>query len=196
VDRLHRKKRFFAVNIYVLLMIVSLVTGCTSMLPSSKQDDRNRWKDFEEVKKSYDQIIPYTTDMDAVRKLGFDPFATPNTQILNYSQVVKAVLPIPIQEQLTIPQGVMDCMKAQEGCVGYMIEPSRIHHKRMGNFMLDFMSFKRDTLTTGWKFAALIVVIENKVVYKQWSGNPNIEKNESQTNPLGPLQGAGGKILP
>jgi hypothetical protein len=181
---------------FIAALTLLSLSGCTNMLPSSKQDDSNRWKDFEEVKKSYDLIIPYTTDMDAVRKLGFDPFVTPNTQILNYSQVVKAVLPIPIQEQLTIPQGIMDCMKAQEGCVGYMVEPSRIHHKRTGNFMLDFMNFKRDTLTTGWKFAALIVVIENKVVYKQWSGNPNIKQNESQKNPLGPFQGSGGKILP
>ena len=62
--------------------------------------------------------------------------------------------------------------------------------------MLDFMNFKRDTHTTGWKFSALIVIIEDKVVYKQWSGNPNIDRNESQNNPLGPLQGAGGKTLP
>lgn len=185
-------------NIFVLLMIVVALTGCASMLPSSKQDDSNRWRDFEEVKKNYDQIIPYSTNMDAVRKLGFDPFKTPNTQILNYSQVVRAVLPSPIQEQTTIPQGIIHCMKAQEGCVGYLVEPSRINRKRVGNFVLDFMNFKRDTQTTGWKFAALFVVIENQVVYKQWSGSPQIEQNELRSNPLGPLQGVGEsyKFLP
>jgi len=46
-------------------------------------------------------------------------------------------------------------------------------------------------VTTGWKFGALIVVIDNKVVYKQWSGSPRIEETDLRRNPLGPLQGAG-----
>lgn len=179
-----------------MVMLALVLTGCSSMLPSSKQEDSNHWHSFEDVKKSYDLIIPYDTDMDTVRKLGFDPFKTPNTQILNYSQVIRAVLPSPIQEQTTIPKGIIDCMKTQEGCVGYLVEPSRVKRERVGNFMLDFMNFKRDTRTFGWKFSALIVVIENKVVYKQWSGSPRIDQNELRHNPLGPLQGVGESYKP
>ena len=181
---------------FKLILIALALAGCASMLPSSKQEDSNHWHDFEDVKKSYDLIIPYSTDMDTVSKLGFDPFKTPNTQILNYSQVVRAVLPSPIQEQATIPKGILDCMKSQEGCVGYLVEPSRVKRERVGNFALDFMNFKRDTHTYGWKFSALIVVINNKVVYKQWSGSPKIDQSELRSNPLGPFQGTGESYRP
>ena len=151
------------------LLACGLLGACSGMLPTSRQTVSNQWQDF-----------------DAARP--------PNVQILNHSQVVRAVLPSPLQELGTIPKGIIDCMKAQEACVGYFMEPSHIDRKRVGNFMLDFLNFKRDTLTTGWKFGALIVVIHDKVVYKQWSGRPKIEETEVRHNPLGPLQGVGESV--
>jgi hypothetical protein len=197
LSKLHAtpKKGWLAMRVPVLLA-TSLLAGCASLLPTSRQDVNNPWNDFDEAKKSFDEIVPYTTDLDTVRRLGFDPYKTPNMQILNHSQVVRAVLPSPLQERATIPQGILDCMKAQEGCVGYFMEPSRIHRNRVGNFTLDFLNFKRDTLTTGWKFGALIVVIDNRVVFKQWSGRPRIEETELRRNPLGPLQGIGESLKP
>ncbi len=177
------------------LLFICLLTGCTSMLPSSKQDVSNHWRDFEDAKRSFDQIIPYSTNMNTVRELGFDPFKTPNMQILNHSQVVRAVLPSPVPEQMQIPPGILDCIKAQEGCIGYFMEPSRIYRQRDGNFLLDFLNFRRNTTVTGWKFGALIVVINNLVVYKQWSGRPQIEETELQRNPLGPLQSVGPSLF-
>jgi hypothetical protein len=119
-------------------------------------------------------------------------------QVLNQAQVVSAVLPSPLQERATIPQGILDCMQVQQACVGYLMEPSNLVQKRMGNFLLDFLNFKRHTQSTGWKFSALIVVIDDKVVYKQWTGQPKIETTEVRTNPLGPLQSMGEtlKVLP
>lgn len=176
---------------FILALAAGLLGGCSGLLPTSKQAVSNQWQDFDDAKHSFDQIVPYRTRMDTVRELGFDPARTPNVQILNHSQVVRAVLPSPLQELGTIPKGIVDCMKAQEACIGYFMEPSHIDRKRVGNFMLDFLNFKRDTITTGWKFGALIVVINDKVVYKQWSGRPKIEETEVRKNPLGPLQGVG-----
>lgn len=176
---------------FLFLLTSGLLTGCSSMLPTSEQDINNQWRNFEDVKKSYDEITPNSTTMDTVRTIGFDPFKKPNMRILNHSQVVLAVLPSPLQDRATIPQGISDCMKAQEGCVGYLFELSRINRKRVGNFLLDFTNFKRNTETTGWKFTALIVVINNTVVFKQWSGQPMIQETELRTNPLGPFQGSG-----
>jgi hypothetical protein len=64
--------------------------------------------------------------------------------------------------------------------------------------LLDFLNFRRNTVTTGWKFSALIVVIDDTDVYKQWDGQPKIETTEARTNPLGPLQSMGEalKVLP
>jgi hypothetical protein len=82
-------------------------------------------------------------------------------------------------------------MRVQDACVGYQMEPSKIDQKREGNFLLDFLNFKRNKVTTGWKFSALIVVIDDTVVYKQWDGQPKIEMTDARTNPLGPLQSMG-----
>ncbi|MDR3367662.1 MAG: hypothetical protein P4L88_00700 [Rhodoferax sp.] len=161
------------------------------MLPSAKQTVTAPWTDFDGAKSSYDQIIPFVTTMQTVRKLGFDPYKTANMKVLNQAQVVNAVLPSPLQSPATIPKGISDCMRMQDGCVGYLMEPSKIDQKREGNFLLDFLNFKRNTVTTGWKFSALIVVIDGTVVYKQWDGQPKIETTDARTNPLGPLQSMG-----
>lgn len=182
----------------LLTLCTSLLCACSGMLPAAKQNVSNPWSDFDSAKRSFDQITPFGTDMATVRKLGFDPYQTPNMQVLNQAQVVSAVLPSPLQENAAIPRGIAACMRVQEACVGYLMEPAQIQQKRVGNFFLDFLNFKRHTVTTGWRFSALIVVIDDHVVYKQWSGQPKIETTEQRTNPLGPLQGMGetAKVLP
>jgi hypothetical protein len=178
-------------KIWVSLASVCLLSACASLLPSSLDKSVQPWKTFDEAKASYDLIEPFVTDLDAVHRLGFAPFKTPNMQILNHAQVVQTVLPSPIQDDGVVPPGILKCMKAQEACQGFYMEPNRLNKNRVGNFVLDFMNFRRETLTTGWKFGALIVIVDDKVVYKQWSGTPNIQEESVQKNPLGPLQGLG-----
>ncbi len=173
------------------LLLALPLAGCAGLLPAARQDVSHCWQDFEEAKQSYDQITPYSTTIATIRSLGFDPYKTSNMQVLNQAQVVNAVLPSPLQERATIPRGIADCMRVQEGCTGYLIEPSKINQQRTGNFLLDFLNFKRVTETTGWKFSALVVVIDGVVVYKQWSGQPKIESTDVRVNPLGPLQSMG-----
>lgn len=168
-----------------------LLSACASLLPTSQDKSVQPWKSFEEAKASYDRIQPFVTDLEAVRALGFDPFKTPNMRILNHAQVVQAVVPPPIPDNGIVPPGIVQCIKAQDACQGYYMEPNRIDKDRVGNFLLDFMNFRRETITTGWRFGALIVVIDDKVVYKQWSGTPSILEESVQKNPLGPLQGLG-----
>ena len=178
-------------KVLVLLSIVCLLPGCASLLPVSQDKPVQPWQSFEEAKTSYDSIEPFVTDLDTLRNLGFDPFKTPNIRILNHAQVVEIVLPTPILDNGAVPPGIRECMKAQDGCQGLFTEGGRLTRDRVGNFFLDFMNFKRKTVTTGWKFTALIVIIGDKVVYKQWSGSPNIKEETVNTNPLGPLQGIG-----
>jgi hypothetical protein len=165
-----------------------MLAGCASLLPSVKQEAAYQWQDFTDAKASYDEIVPFITDFETARKLGFDPYQMPNVKILNHAQVVEAVLPSPIQGNGGVPLGLQACIRAQEGCRGYQMEPARINRDRVGNFWLDLLNFKRETVTAGWRFSALIVIIDNKVVYKQWSGSPNIMEDELSINPLGPLQ--------
>jgi hypothetical protein len=172
----------------LLLIATALLSGCSHLLPGVKREVSNPWADFAAVKQSFDEIVPHQTSMEGVRTLGFNPDATPNMEILNQAQVVEAALPSPLQDRSTISRGIVDCMDAGSRCVGYALQPSRIQTQRVGYFLLDILNFRRDTVTTGWKFSALIVVIDNQVVYKQWSGQPQIRSTVRSTNPLGPLQ--------
>ena len=171
-----------------LLLVAGLLGGCANLLPQLKREVSNPWADFAAVKQSFDQIVPFKTSMQTVRALGFDPDITPNMQVLNQAQVIEAVLPSPLQERSAIPPGIVKCMQAGADCMGYAMEPSRIVQQRVGYFLLDLLNFHRNTVTTGWKFAALIVVIDDQVVYTQWSGQPQIHTTVERTNPLGPLQ--------
>lgn len=174
-------------TVFVLLLAL-LLGGCASLLPTLEREVSNPWTDFAAAKQSFDQIIPFQTSMQTVRALGFDPDTTPNMQVLNQAQVIDAVLPSPLQERSAIPPGILKCMQAGAACMGYAMEPSRIMQQRVGYFLLDLLNFHRNTVTTGWKFAALIVVIDEQVVYTQWSGQPQIHTTVERTNPLGPLQ--------
>ena len=175
-------------NCVLAPLIATLLSACSSWLPALRREVSNPWADFAAVKRSFDQITPFQTSMDQVRALGFDPDKTPNMRMLNQAQVIEAVLPSPLQERSTVPQGVLQCMQAGAACVAYSMEPSRIEQRRVGNFLLDFANFRRHSVTTGWKFSALIVVIDKQVVYTQWSGEPQIHTTIERHNPLGPLQ--------
>lgn len=178
-------------NFLIVLAITSVLSACSSLLPAGRQETITPWHSFEEAKAAYETIETYRTTREDLHALGYDPGKTANVTILNQSQVVKTVVPQPslsIEEQ---PQGIRDCIRGEDKCIGYALEQSRLNRKRIGNFFLDFMNFDRETSITGWRFSALIVIVDGIVVYKQWSGQPLIHQFERNRNPLGPLQGAG-----
>ena len=88
-----------------------------------------------------------------------------------------------------------ECLKAQSLCNGYVFEPQVVKSKRYGNFWLDVFYFKRKTLETGWKFKASFLVINNIVVDKYWSGEPQINQDKEVINPLGPIQELGSILM-
>ena len=91
--------------------------------------------------------------------------------------------------------GLRDCLRKLQKCTAFEIEQNYIHRERIGNFWFDFLNFRRETRSTGWKFNAIIVLDDGLVVYKVWSGKPNIRELEDSRNPLGPLQGIGEATL-
>lgn len=169
-----------------------LLAGCASWLPVGRQQTVSPWDSYDAVKAAFDQIRPRETDLDALHALGFDPARTPNVNILNYSQVVKTVVPGSTASASELPPGIRDCLQAEARCIGYALEEKRLERKRVGNFFADFLNFRRETHITGWSFVALIAVVDGTVTYKQWSGQPLIRQIDKSRNPLGPLQEAGG----
>ena len=175
----------------IIACVAIILSGCAALLPGGRLETVAPWNSFEEAKAAYDLIEPYVTKLANLHDLGYDPKQTPDLTILNYSQVVKTAVPQPsfsIEDQ---PQGIRDCIRAEARCIGYSLEQSQIRRKRVGNFFLDFLNFDRETLITGWRFNALIVVIDGTVVYKQWSGQPMVRQVDRNRNPLGPFQSVG-----
>ena len=63
-----------------------------------------------------------------------------------------------------------------------------VKNRREGNVFLDVFGFKRTTKTTGWRFSAIVVLMDDIVQYKVWDGTPSVREEKIVTKPLGPLQ--------
>lgn len=179
----------------ILLVAAALLAGaCSSLLPEGRQEKVSPWKSYEAAKEAFDTITQGETDVETVHRLGFDPGRIANVQILNYSQVARLVLPpSPVQAEAEIPAGLRACLQAQTRCVGYQLDLERIERQRVGNFWADFFNFRRETNISGWRFSALVVMVDGRVVFKQWSGQPQVQETQVNRNPLGPFQGGGEK---
>lgn len=177
--------------IIVLAVAVLSLTGCASLLPTTKQTVRSPWESFENAKQAFDKILPYSTTAQDLVILGFDPFSTPNIRIMTYLDIMNVFMPNPSIGREQLAQGIQACIDAREGCKAYKLEPKMVNTKRDGNIILDLFNFRRNTNSSGWRFDALIVLIDNTVVYKLWGGSPIINENDEAFNPLGPLQNPG-----
>lgn len=182
------KKLFYLINLCIFVM---LQAGCAAVLPSSKQTVESPWRSFEDAKESFDKIIPQQTSLAELKALGFDPFQDSNVKLINYLDLIQRFIPNESIRQEDLPAGVQTCLKAQGACYGYLIQPEVVNKKRYGNAFLDLLDFRRQTMISGWNVDALIVLQDELVVYKLWSGEPKILRYEDEKNPLGPFQDIG-----
>jgi len=174
--------------------VVALCSSCSSMLPSGKEVVKSPWQSFDDAKSSFDQIIPGETSIAELAELGFDPHATANIKILNYLEVRRLFKYEPGDERHHHP-GVVACMKAREVCQTYDVNVRDIDKKRVGNFWLDVFVVKREEHRTGWNFKALILIVDDHVVYKLAGGSPKLDETKTKKNPLGPLQEIGPHLI-
>ena len=168
----------------LLASAMVLLTGCSALLPSAKDETVAPWQKFEEAKAAYDQIALGNSRAE-LKKLGFEVDNSPNIQVLSYLDVADKIDTIPMTQ---LDAGLQECLQRRDGCQAYVIDLRHLRSKRTGGFWADFFNFKRNTDTTGWRFNALLVVIDDRVTYKLWSGTPKVEIYEEKRNPLGPLQ--------
>ncbi|MFA6499854.1 MAG: hypothetical protein WCV64_11060 [Desulfurivibrionaceae bacterium] len=172
----------------LLALLFFLAPGCSGMLPKTKTTDDSRWESFDQVKASFNLIIPFTTTKTDLQKLGFDPYQTSNIQILNYLTIIDKFMPNTNITLADLPPGLKGCVEATDSCIAYELKLQNIESQRQGNLFLDLLRFKRLTHQTGWRFSAFIVLVDDLVVYKLWDGQPRIEGEVYKKNPLGPLQ--------
>ena len=176
------------------VVLVGLCSGCSSMLPSGKEVVKSPWNSFDEAQASFDQVFPDETTVEELSQLGFDPHKTPNIKILNYLDVRRLFKYEPGYDAHYHP-GVVACIRAKEACQTYDIDIKDVHKKRVGNFWLDIFVIKREEHKTGWNFQALILIVDEQVVYKLSGGSPKLDEIKTKKNPLGPLQEIGPHLI-
>lgn len=168
-----------------------LLAGC-AILPTTDVKNPSKWASYDEAKKAFDMtVLNVTTDKD-LAFLGFTPDHTPNVQIVNYVDVVKSFGSAVKLEDM--PVGVQKCFEARDNCSAYVVTVINTRAKREGNIPADLFGFRKYVHTSGWKFEATLVLVNNVLVYKLWNGTPEIESFEHQKTPLGPLQNLGGLL--
>lgn len=174
---------------YLCLSIVTAtLVACGGSLPTSKDKIESPWDSFNDAKMAYDNVSAGRTTLNQLKSLGFDPYETPNVSILTYLDITRHFMPNQSLRPEQLPDSVRHCLTLRERCHGYLAKPEYIYKERKGSFFLDLFGFRREVEETGWRFKALIVIQDNLVVYKLWSGTPNVREHKVEKKPLGPLQ--------
>ena len=172
--------------LYVALVLTT--TGCKSLFSSSSQRARTPWQNFEEAQTAYDKVLPHKTTASELKSLGFDPFTTPNVKVLTYLDLIQRFIPNASITMDSLQPDVRACIESKDCCHAYELDLDMTDNNRFGNLALDIFGFNRKTKTTGWTFKALVILKDDVVSYKLRSGEPNVDRLERKTKPLGPLQ--------
>lgn len=182
---------------YLLRLLACLgfaCAGCETLLPKSQDQLPSRWHSYDEAKASIEAIVPGTTRASDLAAMGLDPYVDHNIQLLTYSDVV---LRFPLGSGVSAEQldeGLRECLTAGKSCTGYAIVARDIQHDHTGPFLQDALGFKRVIETRGWTFNALVLLVDDRVVYILYGGQPNLYERQVTRQPLGPAQNVGDSI--
>jgi hypothetical protein len=171
-----------------LVATAALGGGCAALFSSGGKTVQSDWESFEEAKAAFDQIIPGVSTVEDLECLNLDPFTQPNVRILTYLDIIHRFMPNDSIRLEDLPDAVRDCIQAREKARAYEINVTVSRSRRYGTLFLDVLGFHRKSRETGWTFQALLLVKDDVVTYKLWSGQPGLEVREHKTKPLGPFQ--------
>lgn len=180
--------QFKMFKILLLLIVSVLFTACSSLLPTAEKTSVSKWYKYDDIEKSYDNIINYQTTKEQLHDFGFNPFSTPNINILNHLDIKKKFLVTSSIKMADLDNGVQECIKSKSKCIAYETTIEHIERKRYGSVFLDLFNFRKNTRETGWSFYSLIIINNDMVVYKVSNSKPQINNKEKKKNPLGPFQ--------
>ena len=172
------------------------LAACNLLLPRQKTATLDSWSSFDEAKAAVDRIVPYETRRAELAARNIDPYKNSAITILTYSDVVQRFAVGAAVKAEELDRGVRECLTAGKLCTDYQIELARTDRNRIGNFWLDAFNFKREVDVRGWSFRALILFVDDRVVYTLYGGQPVLHQEEITRNPLGPLQGWGESVGP
>lgn len=182
----------------IAVAVISLLAGCSTWLPKGSSTIRSRWQSYEEARDAIEALQPYKTTRQDLRDAGIDPFKTPGITVLTYSDLVQRFAVGSAVRPEDLDRGLLECLRSGKACSAYSIQQKELKKDRTGNFVLDSLAFYRVTDSVGWSFNALIIIVNDTVVYTLYGGQPRIVEQEVTRNPLGPLQSwgdAAGRML-
>ncbi len=171
-----------------LLPLMALCSGCTTMLPSA-QTDSSTFTSFDEARLAVEVLVPMQSNWHLIETGNLNPANHPNATHLTQADIVrKFFVPNTMLTRDDLDPGVLTCVAARSNCRGIELIISKITKARTGGFFKDVANFSRRTETTGWRFSATILMVDDVVVYRAWGGQPWVNELEVTHNPLGPLQ--------
>ncbi len=179
------------VRLLVCLLAGTALGACSSLLPRGSTAASAGFGSFDEARLAAEQVLPLTTRVQELDRLGFDIYQGLNVTLVSYPEIVVRLTPHPGVAISQLDSGIRHCIEIQMACRGYLFRFEQEKREREGNFFLDFFNVSRTTHLTGWRFEALIVVSNDLVLFRNYSGQARIERLDRQTNPLGPFQPAG-----
>ncbi|WP_310642709.1 hypothetical protein [Limnohabitans sp.] len=179
---------------FTLFAACSSLAACTSLLPEARTESPT-FQTFEEARSAIESLTPMESHIADVSALRLGPTYQPNTIILSYPDIVRRVLNGSVLTKDDLGPGILRCINARDACRGWEVNIAKINKARTGGFLADFTNFRRRSETTGWRFNALILLVDDTVVYRSWGGQPEIHEVDIQHNPLGPLQEIGPAVI-
>ena len=204
--------RRFALLSPLLSVILFLYAGCAGkMLPHAEDVSGGPWKGYAAIKHAYMRVIPGETTRVELIKLNFDYGVRSGAKQIDYFEIRKIFLGDRLDNTLDLPDGVRECLRAQDLCVGQIFAMGKEERKHTGNFFLDKLSIKQEIRKTGWKFFAVFLLKRETpgvdsdhdlVLYKRTpEDTPKIDDTHTEWDPLGPftnlwemLTGAAGRV--
>jgi len=176
------------------LALVTLCSACSSMLPVS-HSDASAFQSYEEARGAVVALVPMQSKKNTSDPHAVDFAAQPNTKILTHADVVRLLVPTGLLKREDLDPGIVVCLEARDACNGLDITASKISKTRTGNFFADFINYRQRTETKGWRFNALILYVNDLVVYRSWGGQPKVDELDVNTRPLGPFQEIGPSLV-
>ena len=178
------------------LVLGLLLGGCGTLLPSSRTETLSDWNSHADAVASLAALAPYTATRHTVHAQGLEPASNPAVTMLHFADLLQRFAAATLVEPHDIDRGIRDCLRVGQRCTGYAIAVEKRQHQRVGSFWLDSLNFRRETLTTGWRVDALLVFVDDSLVYRLVGGKPALRERDLRRNPLGPLQGWGEQLAP
>jgi len=181
-------------RIAALAALVALLGGCEALLPKTAQQTNVGWANFDDARRTIESFVPYQTTRSEIAAKGIDPYENPAVSLLSFSDILQRFAASSAMRPEDFDPGIRDCLTSGKRCTGYSILVQRTKRDRVGNFWLDSLNFRREIDTSGFIFNALVILVDDVVVYTLYGGQPNISNHEVIRNPLGPLQGWGDQV--